>query len=445
MVSHLAAAIYEKLGFRATPAQAAVFVSKARIKLISGGERAGKSITDEKEALPKIVQGGLFWLVGDYYEAVRGEWNYLVDDLIKCFGNIVEVSKVIDPGHITIAGKEGIRIETKSAQDPKKLATEAPDGILVCEAAQVDYEVYLRLRGRLAEKRGWMNLAGTLEGSIGWFPEMYTRWSGPNTEEAQSFSLPTWSNIAIFPGGENDPEIVKLRNETPADRFAERYGGVPVPVTGRVVTEFCNQIHVGTYEFDSDLPVEIAVDPGYAGAHAVLACQQWGEQLVVIDEIYLQGVVTKDIITICRKTPWWTSVTGGAIDIAAKQHQAMEAPIEIWLHDGHLSLRTLKVGIEDGIDLLQTHLKVHPISNKPGILINSKCKGLIAECGGGKSPVETGGMWMRDKNTHVAIDKNNHATKALIYLLANKFGFTDKATRVRRMFLRADPIRETKG
>jgi hypothetical protein len=119
----------------------------------------------------------------------------------------------------------------------------------------------------------------------------------------------------------------------------------------------------------------------------------------------------------------------------------MEAPVEIWLKEGGVSLRSEKVNIEDGIDLLRTHLKQHPITGKPGVLVDAKCKGFIAECGGGRSPVDGGGIWMRDKNTLKPLDRNNHSIKAFIYYLVNKFGYTGRATRIRPMRLAERPSR----
>jgi len=212
------------------------------------------------------------------------------------------------------------------------------------------------------------------------------------------------------------------------ERLLETFGGEPCPKTGRVVTEFANTIHVKDCPFNKDLPVELAIDPGYAGAYAVLAIQDYGDHLKLIDEIYVQGVVTKDIILMCKKKEWWSAVQGGAIDIAARQHQAMAAPVEVWLSEGKISLQSKKVNIEDGIDLLQTHLKQHPVTGQPGIETDPKVRGFISECGGGKSPVESGGIWMRDKNTLKPIDRFNHSCKAVAYYLANKFGFMGEFT-----------------
>ena len=101
----------------------------------------------------------------------------------------------------------------------------------------------------------------------------------------------------------------------------------------------------------------------------------------------------------------------------------MPAPIQVWLNKGNVGLQAKRVNVEDGIDLLRTHLKQHPITGQPGVLVDPKCRGFISECGGGKSPVDGGGIWMRDKNTLKPLEKNNHACKALIYYLSNKFGY----------------------
>jgi len=267
-------------------------------------------------------------------------------------------------------------------------------------------------------------MGGTFEEEdyIGWYRELFELGQSANNLELKSFSLPTWTNTIIFPGGRNDPEILKQEAGMTNERFQERFGGVPCPKTGRVVTEFANSIHVKDCPYDKNLPVELAVDPGYAGAHAILAVQDYGEYIGLIDEVYLQGYITKDMILICKKKDWWNAVVGGAIDIAGRQHQAMAAPVEVWMAEG-VSLRSKKVNIEDGIDLLRTHMKQHPVSGRPGVIVDPKCRGFISECGGGRPPVENGGIWMRDKNTLQPIDRNNHACKALIYYLSNKYGF----------------------
>lgn len=436
ILSETQSAVFNHVGYVPTETQYEIHKDSTRNKLIAGGERAGKSKVNSKELLyhwwADIAGQGkgkaLYWLLGNDYEACRGEWEHIVEDFQK-LELIKGVTKNIDPGEIEL--KDGTQIITKSARYPEKIATVAPDGILICEAAQVDYDVFMRAKNRLAEKRGWMSVAGTFEQEdyVGWYRELYQLGQSANKLDLKSFSLPTWTNNFIYPGGRNDPEILTQEAGMTVERFQERFGGVPCPKTGRVITEFANNIHVRDCPFNKDIPVELAIDPGYAGAYAVLAIQDYGDYLKLIDEIYVQGVITQDVILIGQKKEWWlenaSNISGGAIDIAARQHQAMTAPVEVWLSEGKVSLRSRKVNIEDGIDLLRTHLKQHPVTGQPGILIDPKCRGFISECGGGKSPVDNGGIWMRDKNTLKPIDKNNHACKAMAYYLADKYGFSE--------------------
>ncbi len=425
--------VLNALGVNLSPEQEAIFSSLSRNILVAGGERGGKSFIGALILVTRFIcfGGDLFWLVGGEYEACRGEWDHIIELCSSHKLNILkgEPTKVLDPGLIILTG--GAEIHTKSGRYPQKLQAVAPDGIILCEEAQLEYEIYLRCRGRVAEKRGWLFGSGSFEGSVGWFPEFFYLGQGFNDEGLASYSLPSWANRIIYPGGRQDPEIQKLERTMTRERFMERHGGEPCVPTDRVISEFSNRIHVGDYPFDPNLPVEIAVDPGFAGAYAVLAIQQRGEQLAVIDEVYLQGYITDDIITICKQRPWWLAVNGGAIDIAAKQHQAMEPVAEKWLKLAKVSLRMSRVNEEDGIETLRSHLKVNPVTNQSGLVVDAKCHGFIAECGGGKSPVEGGGMWRRDVNTRKPIDRNNHACKAMAYYLVTKFGYTKTTGRSR--------------
>ena len=205
----------------------------------------------------------------------------------------------------------------------------------------------------------------------------------------------------------------------------ERFAAVPCKPTGLVIKEFANRIHVGEYQFDKDSPVEIGVDPG-VGAYAVGVFQERDGQIVMIDEIYWQGFTAKEVIDHCKQQPWWKNLLGGAGDVAAKES------LLIWQGAG-VHLKAKKVPIEAGIDLLKTYLKPNPISNKPLLVFDYRCKGIISECGGGASPIEGGGPWLRNKHTGKPELKNDHACKQVIYFLANKFGFRGDSKIMRKI------------
>jgi hypothetical protein len=239
----------------------------------------------------------------------------------------------------------------------------------------------------------------------------------------KSYAIPTWSNSVLFPVGRYDPAIIEAERTMTEDMFQEKFAAIPVRPSGLIMKEFSNEIHVGKFPYNPDSPVELAIDPGYGGAYAVVAIQIIESKPRLIGEVYLQGYVTEDIVLKCYKDfPYFDAIKSGVIDIAATQHQAMPAPIEVWQKMTHINLRCKKVEEEFGIEKLRTALKVDPVTKKPGLYVDVSCRGFIAECGGGQSPVPGGGAWLRDSLGKL-VDRNNHSTKAVIYWLVDRYGY----------------------
>lgn len=430
------------LGYEPSPTQAAIHADPHRFKLVAGGERAGKSYSASHELRRRYPEDAvsfgtlklLYWLVGPDYEQARAEFGYCVAWATEA-GAIASGGLSMPaqgPCRMTLRG--GGQIATKSSSDPERLGSVAPHGIVMCEAAQHSYEAFLRLRGRLAEKRGWLWASGTFETSLGWYAEKWAEWQHENLDGGRSFSMPTWSNLAIFPGGRNDPEILELEAAFPPDRFAERFGAVPTPPTGRVLKEVKESLHVFDWQLDPQSPVYLWADPGYypsAYAVEVFQVERATDIIRGLDEIYVQGLTTHDVIAMCQTRPWWQHVVGGAIDEAAKQHQAMESPIEVWQREAHLHLDAARIGDLEGLDRLRTFLRPDPFTGAPRITFSPRQRGLLAEAGLAKNPYPEIGIWryQHDRRGNVVSDKpedkNNHAAKAIIYGLVNLRGIAD--------------------
>ena len=423
--------LYDKVGFTPTDEQVAILESPYRFNLVAGGEQAGKSMVASKYLLGRFMETeepGLYWLVAADYERTRAEFEYLVQDFAT-LGILKQASKRVDPGYIVLA--DGTRIETKSAKDPRTLAMRAPNGILGCEASQLDMETFFRLRGRCAPKRGWMFLAGTFEGSLGWYPQMYTAWAAGADPEAKAYSLPSWTNKYLYPGGREDPEIQRLKEVASDDFYMERIEGKPSPPKGLVFTEFRPDAHVVDVEYVPDVPVHLWMDPGYAGGYAVEVIQVQGEQIQVIDEIYEVGLVTDEIIDIAKSRPWWPDVKFGVIDIAGNQHQAMAAPAEVWLQQAGLYLSSQKVKINEGTERVKGWLKIDPRTHAPRIVFSPKCIGIMSEFGMAPNPFDgqtRAYRWKTDREGNIVgdtpEDKYNHGIKAIIYGLIDRFGYS---------------------
>ena len=422
--------LFSKLDFNPTEKQKPILESRKRFILVAGGEQAGKSMVASKYLVSRFLETdepGLYWLVAADYERTKAEFEYLIQDFAT-LGILAEASKRVDPGRIVLA--DGTRIETKSAKDPRTLAMRAPNGIIGCEASQLDLDSFHRMRGRCAPKRGWLFLAGTFEGSLGWYPQLFQTWQHP-TEDEQSFSLPSYSNNHLYPGGKSDPEILRLKSMASDDFFMERIEGIPSPPQGLVFGEFRADLHITPdAEWSVGDPVQLWIDPGYAGAYAVEVVQEINGQVNVIDEIYEQGLITSEIIQIAQSRPWWKDVVGGVIDIAGYQHQAMSAPAEIWLQETGVYLAAQKIRINEGSERLKSFLKPDPISNAPKIVFNPTCKGILSEFGAIPSPMDgqtRAYRWRMDRDGNIVgdtpEDKNNHGVKAVVYGLVDKFGY----------------------
>jgi hypothetical protein len=422
--------LYDKVGFTPTSEQRRILDSPYRFTLVAGGEQAGKSLMASKYLLSRFAETegkGLFWLVAADYERTRAEFEYLTDDFAR-LGLLKEASKRVDPGHLILA--DGTRIETKSAKDPRTLAMRAPDGILGCEASQLDLETFYRLRGRCAPKRGWLFLSGTFEGSLGWYPQLFTAWANGADKDSRAYSLPSYTNVHLYPGGSTDPEILKLRDFSSDDFFMERIEGKPSPPQGLVFPEFRPDAHIAEVEYEKDIPVHLWMDPGYAGAYAIEAVQVVGDQIRVIDEIYEQGLVTDDMIDIAMGKPWWSDVKFGVIDIGGTQHQAMASPAEMWLSQTGLYLSSQKVRINEGTERLKGWLKIDSKTHAPRLVIAPHCHGILSEFGVVPSPFDgqtRAYRWKTDREGNIVgdtpEDKNNHGIKALVYGLVDRFGY----------------------
>ena len=431
--------IYEKVDFTPTDLQRPILQSRKRFVLVAGGEQAGKSMVAAKYLLGRFLETegeGLFWLVAADYDRTRAEFEYLVQDFAS-LGLLKESTKRVDPGRIILA--DGTRIETKSAKDPRTLAMRAPNGIIGCEASQLDLETFHRLRGRCAPKRGWMFLSGTFEGSLGWYPQMYQSWQHSGSEEEQAFSLPSYSNQYLYPGGRQDPEILSLERASSDDFFMERIEGIPSPPAGLVFSEIRPDIHIEDVAYEPDIPVHIWIDPGYSEAYACEIIQVVNDQVRVIDEIYERNLVTDEIIDIAQSRPWWKDAQFGVIDVAGYQHQAMAAPAEVWLERTGIYFDSEKIRINEGTERLKSFLKVDPVTNvEPRIVFNPKCEGILSEFGFKSNPFDgqtRAYKWKMDRDGNIVgqtpEDRYNHGVKAVIYGLINRYGYgyvTDKTT-----------------
>jgi hypothetical protein len=482
-MSEVKQALLDKIGFKPTgPEQTAFLASDHRMKAGSGGDQSGKSTCASCDAFLGLpgdlhkceqelqssgrTEGVIWWLVGRKYENTRKEFQYIGEHLYKFYGpevtgskDVLYISPNVNPGQIRVRtspknanpGVGDLTVSTKSADEVMDLSGEGPHLIILCEAGQLSKAVWDRAMGRIGPRRGRLIATGTKEATsgVGYWPSIVKAWqSGAN--DRKSFYIPSPTNTHVYPGGYDDPEVLRIKAESSDDFWEERMMGRDVPPQGLVYNTFDPITHVRDVDYEPDYEeVRLWEDPGYGdSAHAVLAAQKVRrqtasghiyEQWQVFDEFYETGFVHNDVIDHVKDTKWaewWESAAKTLVSDPnyKDQHHSMSSIAEMWMKKARLYTFGKKSKIAPGLECVKRFLKVDPVSNQPGIVFSPRCKGILSELGavthplnGPKKDTIAAYMWRLDNDGNIAgdvpLDENNHALDALRYGLMHESGY----------------------
>jgi len=427
-LDHFRKMIWDADDYKPTEGQAEWLFSNHLVKQVAGGVRSGKSKSSARGmdwflGLPD----GLIWIIGPRYTEAQVEFDYMMAPYHK-LGLIESSSTPMEgPRHFAVPG--GARVETKSATDPIRIASYAPDAILVVEAGQTPWEIVAKAEERAVEKNAVIIYSGTFEESLNWYSDMFTELqSGDNKYNGRSFSMPTWSNTYQFPGGREDFKIKRLEEALPAELFMERCAAKPHRPSGLVFREFDPKIHTAKLKFDPSLPVELAIDPAYH-TYAVLFVQRMGEYVHVLDEVYRHNAISQEIIPEVTAHELWPYVTGGVIDTAARQRQGNISVWQVWHEQANINLITNYVTVQQGIDAIKLRLKPGE-DGSPRLMLHNGMSWRKAEDGRAGGILTEFGMWrwplsMRREHANTSrspVDKNNDGLKALGYYIFANYG-----------------------
>lgn len=458
---------YRLVDFQPNPHQEEILFARdgtgqlARAVAVAGGEQAGKSLVTSKWIGPRMLWAAVDtpgWIVAPDYAQAHPEMLYLIQDYQRL--GLLDAANTSTPkeGKWWITLKGGIKLHSLSAQDEAKLAGERPYCIALVEAGQCSVETYYRCFGRTAPAGGWLMINGTyekvaVEGE--WYPELIDAWSGPN-EVGRSFALPSWSNEALYPGGLANPEIQRQRAVLPEDVFQERFGGRRMPPRTLVFPEFRNAfpwvrpLQLGGVAKDpqavvlpEETPLQVWIDPGWAGAYAVLFAalveDAYGDPRVyILDEIYTRHQTHAQVIELARAHRYWPYVTHGVMDPAGLQHHGHRSAFEIWQAppgEGGAGIplyydRCLpKVRPQEGIDRIRSLLLLDQRFDppEPRLTVGSRCRNLIWELTRGYRYPEGADGQPRDRRD--PLPENNHAISALWFGLIQNLGYLRRPPR----------------
>lgn len=485
-------AFFESIGYDPTEAQAPVIEyadqydpiqggdQPGRFMAISGGERGGKTITQCQIAAYRMFfkPKGLFWLIGPDYYHTREEFKNLLD-IFNSFG-LVTACNQPKRGEWDMRLDGGQHIVTRSSKDESGIASEAPDGILMCESGKQTYEAYLKSMGRVSSSMGWLIMSGTIENSSQWYIRHLMKWQGPNSDDAKSFFVPTWTNTHSYPPntdgadpkgkaflwvdenldpvpvlpngwpedhGDDDgddemhrlvlfnKELKRLRSGKNDQWFFNRYGAKPSVPSGLAIPNFRHTLHVRDLSPAVDgsgkvMPMEIAVDPA-GHTYALLILQQVSANRVhILDEIYVHDALGANVISTLQNHPYYMYITGGVIDIAGTHNNADRSQHDLWLRRTGINLRYNYWQEYMPRDSVRNSLAKDSTTGEPKLLFSKMLsqESDTEELAGGILSELVMWKWPKDRGqfsnkAFQPVNKNNDAIKALGYWLLDVFGY----------------------
>lgn len=310
--------------------QQAVARSEARFRIVAWGRRGGKTTYAAAEALgiARLRPRSWVWLAAPISKLTGRAFDYVVNwchDLGWADEKGYRERNQTQEKEITLSN--GSRIEGISLENYLSAAGAAIDFAIIDEAAQIVPEAWYRaILPPLIDRNGGALLISSYEGEGDFFSnkvlevekeaerakvlgfDYSKQWE---IFEAASYEV----NFYAFPQGIHTKSLEDARKEMPVADFMEQFGAKVAASRERVYPEFREIVHVGAFPFNKEHPVRLACDPSSgANPYALLAIQDYGEYIVVIDELYELGTKVEDYDPILRRRPWAQNVENMVLD-----------------------------------------------------------------------------------------------------------------------------------
>ena len=249
-----------------------------------------------------------------------------------------------------------------------------------------------------------------------WVHKEFKRGLDPNYPDHESWNYPTWENLAKFPGGRNDPEILAIEQEVSEDEFAQEYAALFSAFSKGVFKEFTLDSHVRQHTYNPDWPNYQFWDFGFVGATVCLDVQvSPDDRIYVWREYYKSGITIENVIEELkhRNDPDGYKVINSFGDVASPA--CIETICEKWAPcEGD---KAAKDDWQQGIFNVKRFLKQRS-DGLPGFIVDPACQFTIEEFETYQSASENRyGVIQKEK----AVKRNDHAMDAIRYGIMHLF------------------------
>ena len=285
------------------------------------------------------------------------------------------------------------------------------------------------MRPSLTDKRGTASFPTTPEG-YNWLYNLWQFGQDPNLPEWESWRFPSWENVAVFPLGRHDPEIISIENEQTSEWFLQEIGAEFGSFVGKIYGEFDEVEHVKEHKFNPAWPNYIAFDWGFVSPLAAVEFQvDPMDNVYVWREHYRSYTRVEEHCEILRNRE---QPEGYRLDLAFGDAADPEAALTVTNRlVACYALPEAKSNWRAGVDTVKRFLKMRYIGDAdeygtpkmaPMLFVSPSCRNLIREfnnykavpIGKNSTPTESGARGAAQK-------QDDHALDALRYGLMHLF------------------------
>jgi hypothetical protein len=411
---------------------------------VRAGKRSGKSILVKMLAKYYLLeQQRRIWIMGPTWDIVDRMYRPLWNEIQKSAraDEIMILDRQRQSRRMATSG--GGLLEGVSWAAPEQIEGEGLHVVITDESQHLTEDVYNRISARLVGDWVWLRIGSpATDGASFYEQNAYALGIAKMPRYAGPFTWPSWANpspdvrAAVRIELENLKAIRKsLGKDHPLYRqrrmrFLVTYGGVQVPPADVAIGTFDPTIHVRECAYDPELPVFLAIDPGwYPSYYAVAVLQPHPRgtmlgteppdrdddiELWQIDEFYAQHMLTGQVLDVLKEREWWGRVTRAVIDVAARRTSSQTgfSELAVWQSRTNFPVDTQFVPIDEGLDTHRRWLEQNRLFHD-----RFRCPDTIREYALYRMRART-----PSDAKDTPIDAHNHAMKALAYFLVGSYG-----------------------
>lgn len=369
------------------------------------------------------------WIVGPTYDLAEREFRVIWDDLIigQKLGQDKRIKKSYNKrsGDMTIEMPWGTLLEAKSAEHPERLVGEALDYVIMSEAAKHKPETWTKyIRAALSDKRGGASFPTTPEG-YNWLYDLWQYGKDPERTNWEAWRFPSWDNLVMYPGGEQDEEILEMKATMLPEEFDQEIAAMFSSFVGKIFPEWDEDTHVTTVPYAPELPNYVSFDWGYTNPLAAVEFQIDAWDRVRVWRVHYRAYTRlEDHLRMMMDRP---QPEGYKIDLAFGDAADPEAAATVSQYLAPcIADPDAKSNWRQGIDLIRKFMRLEesgltdqyggPIY-LPRFLVDYSCKDLIKEFNNYKAK----GNWTGGNVPEMGQKVQDHAIDALRYGLVHVF------------------------